>query len=98
VKHTNTGKNIPNDHEVSQIATKYTKWTENLPNNHKIYQHLPLQCPPIYPNWDFWFENKPCGNPDEVFVHVISPNLASLLLVIFWMTGFYSIHWTAMKP
>jgi hypothetical protein len=18
----------------------------------------------IYPNWDFWFENKPSGNPD----------------------------------
>jgi hypothetical protein len=19
----------------------------------------------IYPNWDFWFENKPSGNPEE---------------------------------
>jgi hypothetical protein len=25
-----------------------------------------LQDPPkIYPNWDFWFENKPSGNPGQ---------------------------------
>jgi hypothetical protein len=22
-----------------------------------------LRPPKIYPNWDFWFENKPSGNP-----------------------------------
>jgi hypothetical protein len=71
---------------------KFTKQPQNIPTSSVA---MPSK---IYPNWDFWFENKPCGNPDEVFVHVISPNLASLLLVIFWMTGFYSIHWTAMKP
>jgi hypothetical protein len=27
-------------------------------------QDIPLQEPQtIYPNWDFWFENKPSGNP-----------------------------------
>jgi hypothetical protein len=24
-----------------------------------------VPTPKIYPNWDFWFENKPSGNPDE---------------------------------
>jgi hypothetical protein len=40
---------------------------ENIPNGNKIYQmyrHLQLQDPPkFYPNWDFWFENIPSGNP-----------------------------------
>jgi hypothetical protein len=22
------------------------------------------KAPKIYPNWDFWFEKKPSGNPD----------------------------------
>jgi hypothetical protein len=35
-----------------------------IPNGHKIYQHLPFKGPSkIYPNWGFWFENKPSGNP-----------------------------------
>jgi hypothetical protein len=35
-----------------------------IPNYHKTYKHLPLQDPPkIYPNWNFWFENIPSGNP-----------------------------------
>jgi hypothetical protein len=45
VQHTKTGKNIPSDNKISQIATK---WTENLPNGHKIYQHLPLQDTPKF--------------------------------------------------
>jgi hypothetical protein len=37
---------------------------KNIPNYHKIYQHLPLKEPQkIYPNFDFWFENIPSGNP-----------------------------------
>jgi hypothetical protein len=44
----NRPKNIPNGHKISQMATKYTKWTENLPKGHKIYQHLPLQDPPKF--------------------------------------------------
>jgi hypothetical protein len=23
----------------------------------------------IYPNWNFWFENKPSGNPDLMYTH-----------------------------
>jgi hypothetical protein len=28
----------------------------------KIFHTRPSK---IYPNWDFWFENKPSGNPDQ---------------------------------
>jgi hypothetical protein len=27
----------------------------------------------IYPNWDFWFENKPSGNPEFVAAFLESP-------------------------
>jgi hypothetical protein len=38
---------------------------KSIPNCRKIWQHLILHDPPIvYPNWDFWFENMPSGNPD----------------------------------
>jgi hypothetical protein len=33
-----TGKKLPNDHEIYQIATKYAKWPQNIPNCHEIYQ------------------------------------------------------------
>jgi hypothetical protein len=47
------------------LAIKYTKWPQNIPNDHKIYQHFLFYIRPskIYPNWDFWFENRPSGNP-----------------------------------
>jgi hypothetical protein len=32
------GKNIPNDHKIYQMASKYTKWPQNIPNGRKIYQ------------------------------------------------------------
>jgi hypothetical protein len=44
------------------MATKYTKWTEILPNEHATFVARPSK---IYPNCDFWFENKPSGNPAE---------------------------------
>jgi flavorubredoxin len=62
VQHAKTGKNIPNDHKINQMATKYTEWSQNIPNGRKIYQmavhkiyqkivhricqHLPTQDPP----------------------------------------------------
>jgi hypothetical protein len=32
------------------------------------YQHFPFNERPskIYPNWDFWLENKPSGNPEAI--------------------------------
>jgi hypothetical protein len=52
------------------MTTKYTKWSQNIPNGSKMDQ-LAIKftnichCKTlkIYPNWDFWFENIPSGNP-----------------------------------
>jgi hypothetical protein len=58
------GKNITNDHKLYQAAINYAKWPYNIPNGHKIYQQLPLKGPPKFTQiLDFWFENKPSGNP-----------------------------------
>jgi hypothetical protein len=52
------------------MATKYTKWPQNIPNGRKMDQmgiYVPTssiaKTSKIYPNWYFWFENKPSGNP-----------------------------------
>jgi hypothetical protein len=37
-----------------QMAVIYSKWHTNL--------SIPKPCK-MYPNWDFWFENIPSGNP-----------------------------------
>jgi hypothetical protein len=49
---------------------KYTKGPHNVPNGHKITnwpQNMPTSSitgpSKIYPNWDFWYENIPSGNP-----------------------------------
>jgi hypothetical protein len=43
----------------------YTKWPQNFPNDHKIC--IPtfsiVGLTKTYPNWYFWFENIPSGNP-----------------------------------
>jgi hypothetical protein len=48
VEHTKTGKNIPNDHKMYQIARRYTKKLSSIPNGHKIYKHFPFQGPAKY--------------------------------------------------
>jgi hypothetical protein len=48
--------------EIYQIATKYAKWPQNITNGRKIHKHFPRPSK-IYPNCDFWSENKPSGNP-----------------------------------
>jgi hypothetical protein len=63
--------NIPKRGKIYQITTKYIKLPQNIPNGHKI-DFLSLNIPTssiarpskIYPNCDFWSENKPSGNPD----------------------------------
>jgi hypothetical protein len=47
---------------------KYTKWPQNIPNGHKIY--IIARPSKIYPNWDFWFENMPSGNPALESLHL----------------------------
>jgi hypothetical protein len=39
------------------MDVKYSKWPYNIP----IFS-IP-RPPKIYRNWDFWYENKPSGNP-----------------------------------
>jgi hypothetical protein len=41
------------------MAVKYSKWTSTMPTF-----SIPRPSK-IYPNWDFWFENKTSGNPDR---------------------------------
>jgi hypothetical protein len=55
---------IPTRGKIYQITTNYTKWPKNRPNGHKIpIPNFSIAIPSkIYPNWDFWFENKPSGN------------------------------------
>jgi hypothetical protein len=71
-KHTKVGKIIPNDHNLKQTDINYTKCPQNIPNGHNIYQHFPFQGPPKFTLTflyfcDFWFQNKPSGNPDYDF-------------------------------
>jgi hypothetical protein len=41
------------------------------PNVHKVIPTL--QDPPkIYPNWDFWFENIPSGDPAKYSIAAIT--------------------------
>jgi hypothetical protein len=39
------------------MAGKLTKWPQNMPITSIARPSK------IYPNWDFWFENMPSGNP-----------------------------------
>jgi hypothetical protein len=58
-------KNVPNEHKMHQIVIKYLKPPYNIPNGQYTYICINIfQLGPskIYPNWDFWFENKPSGN------------------------------------
>jgi hypothetical protein len=42
----------------------HTEWPQNIPNSQKNYQQLSFKGPPKFTQiWDFWFENKPSGNP-----------------------------------
>jgi hypothetical protein len=51
-----------------QNGETYSKMTSRLPNGHKMYQrkYIKILIPrpsEIDPNWDFWYENLPSGNP-----------------------------------
>jgi hypothetical protein len=54
-----------------QHGGKTSKWPQNIPNCHKIVQidkNIPTsyiaRSSKSYPNWKFWFESMPSGNPD----------------------------------
>jgi hypothetical protein len=67
----NLGKNIPNDYKITKmypVIVQYSKWpvyitTFSIPRSSKIY-----------PNWDFWFEKKPFGNPGKELKQLPLPN------------------------
>jgi hypothetical protein len=48
-----------------QNVVKYTKWSLNIPSSSIS---IPYK---IYPNRDFWFENKPFGNPGQGTKHAV---------------------------
>jgi hypothetical protein len=87
---------IPKGGKIYQITTKYTKRGKNIPNGHKIfpidqivikYTKIFLARPSkIYPNWDFWCENKPSGNP------ALQECFAVNLFSMFWAAFFARFH------
>jgi hypothetical protein len=48
---------VPTNHTVYQRAVKYSKWPQNIPTFSILRPYK------IYPDWDFWLENIPSGNP-----------------------------------
>jgi hypothetical protein len=47
------------------MALKYTNDSEINQNGHQNYKHMYFMAShsKIYPNWNFWFQNMPTGNP-----------------------------------
>jgi hypothetical protein len=60
-----SGKNLPNDHKIFEMAVKHTKLSFNVPNGHKIYQHCLYRGRPKCTQTEiFWYEKgMPSGNP-----------------------------------
>jgi hypothetical protein len=74
------GKNVPKREKCSKTGKMFQNGKsvpQNVPNNHKMYKMAVCMynIPPssiarpskIYPNWYFWFENMPSGNPGYLF-------------------------------
>jgi hypothetical protein len=56
-KYTKLPQTIRKGHKLYQMAVNYSKWSKTITN-------LCIPRPSkFYQNWDFWFENKPSGNP-----------------------------------
>jgi hypothetical protein len=51
---------VPNGHKLYQLIKKYSKWSQNITT---FSVRRPYK---IYPNRNFWFENKPSGNPAQL--------------------------------
>jgi hypothetical protein len=57
------GENIPKLPKIYLMAIKYTKCRKIDLTAIKIPTSFIARLSKIYPNWDFWFENIPSGNP-----------------------------------
>jgi hypothetical protein len=53
-----------------KMTTKFTKFLYTVPKGHKTHQ-MAINIPAVsnlmpskaFPNWYFWYANKPSGNP-----------------------------------
>jgi hypothetical protein len=57
--------NTPNCHKIYQMTITSTKWPKNI--HTKLFHFKTLQN---FPNWDFWCEDIPSGNPDCGFSYI----------------------------
>jgi hypothetical protein len=69
----------------------YTKWPQNIPNIQKVQQSISSIASPskIYPNYDFWFETMPSGNPG---FNSAKPNF--FLKAALWSSSLAILHST----
>jgi hypothetical protein len=54
---------LPKPEKMYQTVINYAKCPQNILNYHKISLFYHLRPSKICPNWNFWFEKKPSGNP-----------------------------------
>jgi hypothetical protein len=57
---TKTAKNAPNAHKIYQTVNNYPNRRQNITDGSTFSNQRRSK---IYPNWDFWLENEPSGNP-----------------------------------
>jgi hypothetical protein len=48
VQNTKRRKNIPNNHKITRVVVKCTKWQLNIPIGYKMFRHFPSQGPTKY--------------------------------------------------
>jgi hypothetical protein len=62
-----------NGKKINQMTLKFSKWPKSIANC-RIIDRMAIKYTTssfvnpskIYPNWDFWFEKMPPGNPNLV--------------------------------
>jgi hypothetical protein len=54
--------------------------TIKILNGHEIHQICHPKAFQMFPNWNFWFENKPSGNADKTFAFACFKKAATLNL------------------
>jgi hypothetical protein len=60
--YTKLPQTIPNYHKQDQMTIKYTQLSQTIPNGRKIF-HMTVKRTKMCPNYYFWYENIPYGNP-----------------------------------
>jgi hypothetical protein len=60
---------IPVAHKITKWQwNTCTEWPKNIPHGQQIHQHIYYipKHSKVYPNWDFWYDSIPSGNPADV--------------------------------